>query len=110
MKKNENYLERIPARKDGVSWSEEDGIVTLEIENKGAMNKILQLLIKKPKVSYIHLDEIGSFVWKVMDGEKDIIKLGEEVKIRFGDKAEPLYERLVKYFQILESYGFSEWR
>lgn len=110
MKKNENYLERIPARKDGVSWSEKEGIVTLEIENKGAMNKILQLLIKKPKVSYIHLDEIGSFVWKVMDGEKDIIKLGEEVKIRFGDKAEPLYERLVKYFQILESYGFSEWR
>lgn len=110
MKKNENYLERIPARKDGVSWSEKEGIVTLEIENKGAMNKILQLLIKKPKVSYIHLDEIGSFVWKVMDGEKDIIKLGEEVKIRFGDKAEPLYERLVKYFQILESYGFSEWK
>lgn len=110
MKKNENYLERIPARKDGVLWSEKDGIVTLETENKGAMNRILQILIKKPKVSYIHLDEIGSFVWTVMDGKKDIIKLGEKVKDRFGEKSEPLYERLVKYFQILESYGFSEWK
>jgi len=110
MKKNENYLERIPARKDGILWKEEDGIVTLEIENKGAMNRILQAVLKKPKVSYIHLDEVGSFVWKAMDGKKDITLLGEDVKAHFGEKAEPLYERLAKYFQILESYGFSQWK
>ena len=106
MKKNnnvisENYLERKPARPEGISWSaDENGIVTLDIEN----------LLKKPKVTHIHLDEIGSFVWPLLDGEKNIIELGKEVEKHFGEKANPLYERLAKYFQILDSYHFVEWK
>ena len=70
------------------------------------MNKIAQVLFKKPKVSYIHLDEMGSFIWQHIDGESDIIKIGESVKDHFGEKAEPLYERLAKYIQTLEAYKF----
>lgn len=107
--KAENYLEKKPVRKADIDWSlDENGIVTLHLENKGAMNRIAQKLLKKPKVSHIHLDEIGSFVWPLLDGEKDILALGEPVKEHFGEKAEPLYERLAKYFQILESYNFIE--
>jgi hypothetical protein len=49
---------------------------------------------------------MGSFIWPLLDGETDIIALGEKVKEHFGEKAEPLYERLAKYIQILESYNF----
>ena len=105
-----NYLEGIPLRHPDINWSKDDeGIVTLEIENTGFMNRVAQKLFKKPKISYVHLDEMGSFVWSVMDGKKDLIKIGEEVKEHFGEKAEPLYERLAKYFQILESYHFIQW-
>ncbi len=110
MKKNvisKNYLECIPLRNDNLKWSYDDaGIVTLEIENTGLFNKFAQKFFKKPKVSYVHLDEMGSFVWPLLDGEMDIIKIGECVKQHFGEKADPLYERLAKYFQILESYNF----
>lgn len=113
-KKNEvgeNYLEKTPIRKAGLSWSNDgDEKVTLEVENKGIANRIAQKLIKKPKISYIHLDEIGSFAWLMIDGEKDIVKIGEKVSEHFGDKAEPLYERLAQYFKILENYGFIEWK
>ena len=103
----ENYLERIPVRNPELGFEkDEKGIVTLSKENKGIANRIAQKLLKKPKVSYIHLDEFGSFVWLLIDGESDIIKIGESVKEHFGDKAEPLYERLAKYFGILASYGF----
>ena len=44
------------------------------------------------------------------DGEKNIIELGKEVEKHFGEKANPLYERLAKYFQILDSYHFVEWK
>lgn len=54
----------------------------------------------------MHLDEMGSFVWPLIDGEKTILEIGKAVEERFGDEAKPLYERLVKYFQILESYHF----
>ncbi len=107
MKKSGNYLEKIPCYKEGLGYeTDESGKVTLLIENKGVFNRIAQKLFKKPKISYIHLDEMGSFVWPLIDEEKDITEIGKAVKEHFGEKAEPLYERLAKYFQILESYGF----
>ncbi len=108
---SENYLERIPARNQSIEWTADDeGKVTLNIPNTGIFNKIAQKLFKKPPVTYIHLDEHGSFAWQLMDGERNIIALGEDVKAKFGDAAEPLYPRLAKFFQILESYGFIKFR
>ena len=102
-----NYLDKKPKAKDTLVWKTgDDGIVTLEIENKGVFNRVFQFLLKKPKITYIRLDEMGSFVFPIMDGEKTITEIGVLVKEHFGEKAEPLYERLAKYFQILESYGF----
>lgn len=107
---SENYLERRPMRPEGLQWSTaDDGKVTLEIENTGIMNRIAQKLFKKPKISYIHLDEIGSFVWPMLDGEKTILVLAAAVDEQFGEAAHPLYERLAKYFQILDSYHFITW-
>ena len=106
-----NYLEKVPVRPARIMWSaDEEGIVTLDIENTGLFNRIAQKLLHKPKVSHIHLDEMGSFVWPLIDGEKDIVALGKLVEEHFGEKANPLYERLAKYFQILESYEFIEWK
>ena len=108
---SQNYLEKIPVRPAHIAWSaNEEGIVTLDIENTGLFNRIAQKLLRKPKVSHIHLDEMGSFVWPLPDGDKNIIELGKNVEEHFGEKANPLYERLSKYFQILDSYGFVEWK
>ena len=108
---SKNYLEKVPVRPASIGWkTDEKGIVTLEIENKGWANKLAQVFFKRPKISYVHLDEMGSFIWPVIDGEKNIIELGELVKEHFGENANPLYERLARYFQILESYRFVEWK
>ena len=115
MKKKEviskNYLEKIPVRPEHLNWTQdEEGKVTLDVENKGLMNRIAQKLFKKPRISHIHLDEMGSYIWPLLNGERNLIALGEMVKQQFGEKADPLYERLAKYFQILESYGFVQWK
>lgn len=103
----ENFLDTVPVRNKAVKWSADDsGRVTLEILNKGFFCLLTQKLFGRPKISYIHLDEQGSFVWTLTDGEKSVAQIAEAVKEHFGDSAEPLYERLVKYFEILESYGF----
>ena len=107
---SENYLLRKPIRAKGLVWNkDENGIVTCEIENTGFMNRIAQKLFKKPKISYVHLDKTGSFVWPLLDGEKDIAAIGVLVEEEFKDEAQPLYERLAKYFEILDSYHFIEW-
>lgn len=107
----ENFLERYPLRNSQITWSQADnGLVTLEIENTGVFNAIAQKFFKRPRISYVHLDAIGSLAWINADGKKNIIEIGEIVQAEFGEKAEPLYERLAKYFQIHESYNFIIWQ
>ena len=107
----ENYLEKIPVCPSHIEWSaDESGMVTLDIENKGIMNRIAQKLLNKPKISHIHLDEIGSFVWPLIDGGRKISDMGAPLEEHFGEKAQPTYERLAEFFRILESCGFVEWK
>lgn len=102
-----NYLDKIPFKNPEIKWeTDSEEKVTLLIENKGFFNRMAQKFLKKPKISQIHLDENGSFVWPLIDGVKDITEIGKYVKEHFGEKAEPLYERLAKFFKILESYNF----
>lgn len=63
------------------------------MENKGAFNKVAQTLFNKPKVSQIHLDEMGNFIWPLMDGKRTVYDISQLVKEEFGEKAEPLYNR-----------------
>lgn len=110
-KQSENFLERIPVKSEKYRWTtDENNIVTIEVDNKGVFNRIFQILFKKPKISYIHLDENGSFVWSRIDGEKNIIEIGKLVEEHFGDAAKPVYERLTKYFAMLSNAGFVEFK
>ncbi len=105
-----NYLDKIPSRPKSIAWSETTkGLVTLEIENKGYANKIAQILFKKPKISYIHLDKMGSFIWKNIDGKMNIHAIAQKVSENFGNEANPLFERLSVFFKIMDSYRFIKW-
>lgn len=108
-KAEENWLYKKPIRKKDLNWSVNENKVVLEIENKGFYNRLAQKLFKKPPITYVDLDEMGSFIWPLLNGEANIEKIGEMVEANFGERAHPLYERLTKYFQILNSYGFVEW-
>lgn len=103
---NRNYLDSVYKRNPDLKWAETDGKVVITMENRGFFNTVLQKLIKKPRFSDIDLDELGSCVWLALDGEKTIYEIGADVKNRFGEKAEPLYERLAVYMKQLENLGF----
>lgn len=108
---SENYLLRVPSRPNSIEWSaDDDGNVTLMIENTGWVNRLVQKLFFRPRYSQIHLDKFGSFVWQKMDGAMDITAIGRLVEEHFGEEAHPLYERLATYFQILDSYHFVTWK
>lgn len=106
---NENYLDIVFQQNNRFHVEEsEDGQITIFVENKGAFNRIAQLLFKKPKVSQIHLEEFGNFIWKQIDGKLTVYEISQKVHEHFGEKAEPLIPRLVQYFKMLENYGFIE--
>lgn len=104
---SENYLDFIMIHHEQHTFKiDNEGRVTILIENKGLFNHIAQKLFKKPKISQIHLDKMGNFIWPLLDGEHTVYQVAEQVKAQFGNEAEPIYNRLVKYLQTMESYGF----
>lgn len=106
--KDGNFLEYIPVISQNIRYEIENGKVTILKENRGFFNRIAQKLFKKPPISYIHLDDMGNFLWPLFDGHRNIIELADLVKAEYGEKAEPLYRRLVQYIKTLNDYGFIE--
>ena len=104
-----NYLDLIPRRNEALKWHRDlKDRVILEVENTGVMNTIAQRVFNKPRFTKVHLDAQGTFIWPLIDGEKTVADIAALVKEEFGEKAEPLYPRIVKYFQIVESYNCIE--
>ena len=104
-----NYLDLIPRRNEALKWHRDlKERVILEIENTGIMNTIAQQVFGKPRFTKVHLDAQGTFIWPLIDGEKTVADIAALVKEEFGEKAEPLYPRIVNYFQIVDSYNFIE--
>ena len=105
MKKSKmNYLDYIPVKNEELEWEMTDnGVVMIYRTNKKWMERITQVLLKKPKVTKIELEEYGTFIWPLIDGKRSVYDIAQLVKEEFGDKAEPLYERLVAYFRSMDA-------
>lgn len=54
----------------------------------------------------ISLDDLGSFIWSRCDGKRTVRELAVLHKQRFGEKAEPLHDRLAEFLRTLERNRF----
>lgn len=105
-KKEKNYLELIPVRSGKYTWEDECGVVTIRMTHTGVYDRIAQKLFRTPAVSRVELDAYGSFLWREIDGTRCVGELGDLLRGEYGEAAEPLYDRLVRYLQILRNNGF----
>lgn len=107
IKKDDNYLELVPVIKEDQDWIEDGaGLVKIIVLRDGILEKILRPFIKTPRTMRIDLDAVGSCVWKAIDGKRTVEEIGIIVKEEFGEDAEPLYERLATYINILRNNKF----
>lgn len=97
-----NLLDLKPARR--VEWEDvgEDRVVLLvpKFSHRFWVKWLLPRL-RKPFFR-VKLDEYGTLVWKLCDGETTVLEIGEQMRERFGDDAEPLYDRLAVFIKRLE--------
>lgn len=105
-KKSENYLDYVLLVNPQNDWDEQEDTVTIHMVHRGLYARIAQKFFHTPRVSHIDLDGYGSFLWKQIDGKRTVGELAERMKAQFGKEAEPLYDRLVKYVQILRNNRF----
>jgi hypothetical protein len=101
-KNNINFLELIPVK--NIKWERgERGLVVLlkpKFKNKFLV-KYLSPRIKNPFFR-IKLDEIGSYVWELCDEQNTVGNIGRKLKEKFGEKIEPVYDRLILFLRQLE--------
>jgi hypothetical protein len=65
-------------------------------------------LLPKKKSPYIraNLDELGSAAWLMLDGNTNVIKIGEQLVEKFGEDIEPVNNRLTLFLSELYKNGF----
>lgn len=106
-RKKENLLDIVPEKNAGISWHcDENGMVIVDMPNKGFFNAVAREFFGRPAVSHIELGDMGSFVWQCIDGSTSVYEIGKRVKERYGEAAEPLYERLAEYIRMLRAHKF----
>ena len=109
-KQSENYLEYVPVRTPETEFTvDETGIVTLTKEWTGFYNRIAQRFFHKPRVSHIALDGYGSFIWKLIDGERDVYAISQKLDTAYPGMEKSL-PRLIKFLEILRDHHFIVWK
>jgi len=101
----ENFLLFVPHMKH-TEWIEKDGFVLLIFHHNHPIQKAANWLVKKSSTSDIKFDDLGSTVWKAIDGKRNLYEIGEIVKTKFGASSEPVYERLIMYIRYLNRRGW----
>jgi hypothetical protein len=110
MSNKQNYLDYIPKKSDKIQWREsEKGLIKIIKPRNSLMDKIIRKLFLTPDKFVIDLDEMGSFICRHIDGKRNIYEISQLVKDEFKESAEPLYERLIEYMNILKNNKFIDY-
>ncbi|MCU0413769.1 MAG: PqqD family protein [Ignavibacteriaceae bacterium] len=101
-----NYLELTPVRNyDHVV--EDTGLISVLVPKFDIkwLDKIMSKIIKS-RFFKAKLDEFGTETWLEMDGTKSVQSVSEHLQKKFGDKINPVEERLTKFLSELYKYNF----
>jgi hypothetical protein len=103
--KEDNFMLYIPKRKHE-SFEVKKDIVKLIFYHDKLIERFVRWLVKKPLVSDMELDKVGSKVWLLIDGESSVFDIGQRLINEFGKSCEPAYDRLIMYLRYLNKKGW----
>ena len=104
---SQNYMDTILIPNPERKWSvRDDGIVVIDMENKGFYHRIAQKFFHRPKVSHIALDTYGTAVWKALDGEHTVFDVVNLMKKQFPAEENRMLDRVITFLHTLQVNGF----
>lgn len=108
-KEEKNFLLYIPEKKHTV-YEERNNKVYLVFHHNKLIEKVTSKLFRKPRVSDIELDDLGSSVWKLIDGKNNVYDITQKLQKQYGEKCEPINERLILYLRYLNRRNWIKFR
>jgi len=110
-KEKNNMLKYIPVKADKIKTKKnENNTIDLIVPRDGWFDSLVRKIAKTPKRKVITLDELGSGVWRLIDNKRNIGEIALVIKNEYGEKADPLYKRLLGFIRILKNNDFIEFK
>ena len=95
-------LSIIPKRNEAVEWEENEGIVTLIYpKNFTRLERFLHKRIGGPENIRRPLDDKGTFIWKMCDGNHNVHEICKDSHDRFKEDIEPVVKRVWGFLETL---------
>jgi hypothetical protein len=87
----------------------DDGTIEVLIPRYGnnAVSRLLKKVLSNRPVR-VHLDDIGASVWRLCDGQRTVHEIGQSLHGQFGDRIEPVYDRLERFLKQMKQAGLIE--
>ena len=104
-----NLLEIAPVRL--AEWEEIEGRVVVHrpLSPARGPRRLWERFVYELAAKRIRLDEMGSHVWLLLDGEHTVGQVADRLRERFGDEIEQAEERLGQLLHVLHREKFIEY-
>jgi hypothetical protein len=99
-----------PHRNEAIRWEERDGTVIITIARTDWLARLLRWLIARPLKRRIELDEIGSLVWQLCDGQHTVGDIAEELIRRYRLMRREAITSLAEFLSQLRRRGLVGWQ
>ncbi|CAK9330672.1 PqqD family protein [Thermoanaerobacter kivui] len=108
-KKSDNFMLSVPHYSKKIEWKNKNGKVIFVFYHNKLVERLVRLFVKKPETTTLELYEIGSTVWNLIDGKRNVYEMGQKLKERFRDSVEPFYDRLIIFMRYLNRRGWGKY-
>lgn len=105
-----NLLDLVPERTHAFRENE-NGTVTVLVPRFGGgrAGRFLQRFVGKYPIQ-LRLDELGTAVWRLCDGRRSAYEIGACLEEQFGERIDPVFERLGVFLRQMKKAGIIDWR
>ena len=96
-----------PLRNPNLEWkyNEEDHVVAMLTRRGGPTGKLVNFFMAVPKERPVILDEVGSFVWQMCDGEHSVEQISEALSDKYNLTRREVEVSLNEYLRMLAKRG-----
>lgn len=106
VKIEDNFLDYVPVRKVDWKLNENGKVYLIKEKTKNKLLKKIIDLFNKSQFFNIHLDQLGTSAWLLVDGKRNVYEINEKMKEEFVDDLYQPEQRLCYFFSILKKNKF----
>lgn len=108
-KKKDNFMLYIPYR-NHKAWVEKESKVYLIFTHDKKIERLASWLTSRSQATDIELDKMATTVWKLINNERTVYKIGQDLLETYGQECNPVYSRLIMYLRYLNKKGWIKFR